>query len=127
MHVRRHWKDRLTKDNWEGGPQIMPLSSEDIGALESMSPEIFQITAEHLLSVFARHSGRPPPVASKISGIMGSTKSEAPNLHTVDDQSMTPAPSLGPVDTTVEVVRPMVHGLFASLRRKLPLFRTKPP
>lgn len=128
MHVRRHWKEGLTKENWKGGPQILPLSSKDIGALESMSSEVFQITAEHLLSALARRSGSFAPVIDDKFGInSGGTELNNPHLETGHDRARTPAPTISPVDTAVDAVRPMVHGMFASLRRKLPLFRTKPP
>jgi len=115
MHIRHHWEARVAKDDWKGCPQLMPLKGVDAQALESMSFEVFQITAEHLLSAYAQKSEA------------NRSESKNPQTHSAVSPSKSKIPTVGSGEIAAETSRPMVHGMFASLRRRLPLFRSGPP
>lgn len=109
MHIRGHWEDKCTPDDWKGGPQMMPLAPGIVEALETMSDELFEINAEKFLSVFLKESFE-----------------SAAELPTAENKQRNTDTAGNLADRAVDTSQQMTHGLFASLRRKIPLFRARP-
>ncbi|KUJ24629.1 uncharacterized protein LY89DRAFT_713437 [Mollisia scopiformis] len=120
QHIQQHWKDGQRMDARAGDPKMLPLSKENFKALENMEGDLFELNAEYLLSKFGDPWSSPGEDRDHSITLPGQRPylSSSPKVR---------VPSRHPASTPLETLmsRPILHGLFASLRRRLPMFRTR--
>jgi hypothetical protein len=138
LHIRHHWQEGYTMDDWEDWEDwegwksgedrydVMPLTSEEADTLLGMSLDDFRIAAKDLLKTSA---GQARSNTAAIKGGFAARRHRAgagdlavPSDNIVEGQK---GLSSAQPQVTPEVVRPMVHGLFASIRETFLRMHTK--
>ena len=126
LHIRQHWNDSLSMYDWTGAPRLRLLSPKEITILQNMPDDEFRNTAAALLCSSGSRFRSATDIISRALRIDRlPAKTTADTALRTDDGLEEGATSPNPMLTSLGTPQPIVHGLFASLRRRLPRFTAK--
>jgi hypothetical protein len=126
IHIRHHWQEGHTLASWQGEPKAIPLTSSETERLLDLSVFYFLAAAKFLLSSpTSRWRSSTAGLKSFLLNGRHTTKTEDLPPKTSAEKS-TDISSIQP-EQAKEAARPMVHGLFASIRKTFLRIHTKPP
>lgn len=124
LHIRQHWQEGNSKADWSGKPKVMLLTPEEAEQLLDMSEEEFQDAAQQLLS---NSASRKPSSHVRMKAFLHTQSStnieDFPTKSSVGNATGSSRQS----EEVKEAARPMVHGLFASIRKTFLRMKTNPP